>query len=184
MLKKQDPKLSFKDPHLKFKITATSPRGEWVNSSPPSAAYMRQWIGSALVQIMACRLFSAKPLSKPMLSYCQLDPRKQTSVKSLSKYKTFHSWKCIWKYPLWNGGHFVQGEMSLYCRWRWLLVMSVCPCIIAFINPHNLGTHVHHWFSCDAYLTITPVTCCSWHYHAKVYVKTMSTPNAHQLIVV
>ena len=25
-----------------------------LNSSPPSAAYMRQWIGSTLVQIMAC----------------------------------------------------------------------------------------------------------------------------------
>ena len=34
---------------------------------------MRQLIGSALVQIMACRLFDAKPLSKPMLLYCQLD---------------------------------------------------------------------------------------------------------------
>ena len=45
-----------------------------VDSSPPSAAFMRQWIGSALVQIMACRLFGAKPLSKPMLSYCQLEP--------------------------------------------------------------------------------------------------------------
>ena len=45
-----------------------------VNSSPPSAAYMRQSIGSALVQMMACRLFGAKPLSKPMLGYCQLDP--------------------------------------------------------------------------------------------------------------
>ena len=44
------------------------------NSSPPSAAYMRRWIGSALVQIMACRLFGAKPLSKPMLGYHQLDP--------------------------------------------------------------------------------------------------------------
>ena len=28
-----------------FKSTTTSPRGQWVNSSPPSAAYMRQWIG-------------------------------------------------------------------------------------------------------------------------------------------
>ena len=27
-----------------------------VNSSPPSAAYMRRWIKSVLVQIMACRL--------------------------------------------------------------------------------------------------------------------------------
>ena len=44
------------------------------NSSPPSAAYMRQWIGSALVQIMACRLYGAKPsLSKPMLGYWNLD---------------------------------------------------------------------------------------------------------------
>ena len=52
-----------------------------LNSSPPSAAYMRQWIGSALVQIMACRLFGAKPLSKPMLGYYQLDPWEQISMK-------------------------------------------------------------------------------------------------------
>ena len=32
----------------------------------PSAAYMHQWFRSALVQIMACHLFGAKPLSKPM----------------------------------------------------------------------------------------------------------------------
>ena len=60
------------------------------NSSPPSATYMRQWIGSALVQIMACRLFGAKSLSKQMLGYCQLDLWEQTSVKLWSKYKTFH----------------------------------------------------------------------------------------------
>ena len=52
-----------------------------MNSSPPSAAYMSQWIRSALVQIMAWHLFSAKPLSEPMLGYCQLDPWQQTSVK-------------------------------------------------------------------------------------------------------
>ena len=44
------------------------------NSSPTSAAYMRQWIGTALVQIMACHLFSAKPLSKSMLGYYQSEP--------------------------------------------------------------------------------------------------------------
>ena len=36
---------------------------------------------------MACRLFGAKPLSKPILGYCQLDHEEQTSVKFLSKYK-------------------------------------------------------------------------------------------------
>ena len=45
-----------------------------VNSSPPSAAHIRQWIGSALVQIMPCHLFGTKPLSKPTLFYYQLDP--------------------------------------------------------------------------------------------------------------
>ena len=38
----------------------------------PSASYT--WIGSALVQIMACRLFGAKSLSKPLLGHCQMDP--------------------------------------------------------------------------------------------------------------
>ena len=52
-----------------------------------------QWVGTTLVQIMACCLFGTKPLSKP-------------------KYKTLHSWKCIWKHCLRHGGHFVQGEMS------------------------------------------------------------------------
>ena len=31
----------------------------WVNSSPPSVAYICQWIGSALVQIMACGICGA-----------------------------------------------------------------------------------------------------------------------------
>ena len=52
-----------------------------LNSSLSSAAYISQWIGSTLVQIMACRIFGAKPLSKPMLGYHQLDPWEQTSVK-------------------------------------------------------------------------------------------------------
>ena len=41
---------------------------------PSSAAYMHQGIRSALVKVMACHLFGTKPLSKPMLGYCQLDP--------------------------------------------------------------------------------------------------------------
>ena len=41
--------------------------------SAPSAAHTHQWIGSALVRIMACRLFGAKTLSKLVLGYCQFD---------------------------------------------------------------------------------------------------------------
>ena len=83
----------------------------YINSSPPSAAYKRQWIGSTLVQKMACHIFGAKPLSKPMLTCCQLDPKEQTSVKFESKYKIFRSPKWIWKYRR-NGVHFVDVEMT------------------------------------------------------------------------
>ena len=32
---------------------------------------MRNWTGSTLLQVMVCRLFGAKPLPEPMVSYCQ-----------------------------------------------------------------------------------------------------------------
>ena len=38
---------------------------------------------------MACRLFGAKPLSKPMLGYSQLDPLEQTSVQFFQNTKLF-----------------------------------------------------------------------------------------------
>ena len=44
------------------------------NSSLPSAAYMPQWTGSALVQIMACRVDGAEPSYEPILTLCQLHP--------------------------------------------------------------------------------------------------------------
>ena len=56
----------------------------------PSAAYMRQQTGTALVQVMACRLFSTKPLSEAIPIYYQLDPKEETSIKFELKYKNFH----------------------------------------------------------------------------------------------
>ena len=35
---------------------------------------MRYWTRTSLVQVMACRLFGAKPLPEPMLTYYQLHP--------------------------------------------------------------------------------------------------------------
>ena len=45
-----------------------------VNPSPPHASYIRHQTGSPLGQAMACRLFGAKPLPEPMLTYYELDP--------------------------------------------------------------------------------------------------------------
>ena len=53
-----------------------------VNSLRPSGVCMRRWTGSALVQVMACRLFGDKLLSGPMLEYGYFEPQEEFSVKS------------------------------------------------------------------------------------------------------
>ena len=53
----------------------------------------------------------AKPLSEPMLEYCQLDPLEQTSMKFQSEFKHFHSRTCTLKSRLRNGDHFVSASM-------------------------------------------------------------------------
>ena len=91
---------------------------------PTSATYMRQWIGSALVQIMSFRLFGTKPLSKPMLGYCQLlsnGPLGTNFNEILIEIRKFHSRKCIWKYCLWSGGHLVQGGDKLKMAVTWVI---------------------------------------------------------------
>ena len=61
---------------------------------------------------MACRLFGAKPLPGPMLTYCQLDSKEQISVNlnqnsiSLIQKNGFQIVVCQY------GGYFVQGEMG------------------------------------------------------------------------
>ena len=61
---------------------------------------------------MACRLFGVKPLSKPMLGYCQLDRQEQTSVKFETEFIIFIQENVFEYVVCQNGGHFVQGELS------------------------------------------------------------------------
>ena len=70
---------------------------------------MRRWTGSTLVQIMACRLNGAKPLSELVLTYCQLDPKEHISMIFYLNFKYFHSRKCVWTCRLGNGRYFVRG---------------------------------------------------------------------------
>ena len=51
-------------------------------------------------------------------------------MKFQSKYKTFHSWKCIWKYRLQNGGHFFKGGMS------WLKAIPVERAVATLATLH------------------------------------------------
>ena len=65
---------------------------------------------------MACRLDGAKPLSEPMLAFCQSHPKEHISMKFHLTFKYFHSRKWVWTCRLRNDGHFVQGEMSKHRR--------------------------------------------------------------------
>ena len=73
-------------------------RGIALTHHPHSAAYMRRWTRSSLVQVMACRLFGTKPLPEPMLAYWLLDYREQVSVKLKSELCHFNSRTFIWKF--------------------------------------------------------------------------------------
>ena len=68
-----------------------------VNSLKLGDTYMQPYMQPSLVQIMACCLFGTKPLSEPMLAFCELDPWEQTSVKFSMKFKNFHSRKTFLK---------------------------------------------------------------------------------------
>ena len=77
---------------------------------------MRQRTESALVQVMTCRLFCAKPLPEPVLAYCQLEAWEKNSVKIKSEFYHFHCRKCIiWNYRL--------------PKWRSFCVQWVCVCV-------------------------------------------------------
>ena len=56
-----------------------------VNPLRLSEAYMCQWTRPSLVQIMACRVFGAKPLSEPIVYYCQLDLRKRLQSNCIQR---------------------------------------------------------------------------------------------------
>ena len=105
---------------------------------------MHQWIGSALVQIIAFHILGAKPLSKPVLGY--LDPWEQTSLKFESKHKTFHGWKCIWK-CLWNGGvwwvkFILTGMVPLGKKDLFILCIEYCCCWCpGDARSHGISNH-------------------------------------------
>ena len=48
---------------IPWRCTQSGHRILSVNSSPPSAAYMRQWIGSVLVEVMSCRLLGGQAIT-------------------------------------------------------------------------------------------------------------------------
>ena len=84
-----------------------------VNSSPHSAAYMRRWIGSALLQIMVCRLFGTKPLSEQTFCYSQ----------ELSPGPLVYGNKLQWNFNR-NRKLFIHGNASEYIVCEMAAILS------------------------------------------------------------
>ena len=101
----------------------------------------------------------------------------QTSVKFSSIYKTCHSWKVIWKYCLWNGCHFIVGEMN-WQRNHWKYIhfftqikdsMHLPPIqvVAGFLSsPCNVMLHCHviEWIHHGFTSTMRARTADSSHY--------------------
>ena len=102
---------------------------------------MRQWTGSALIQIMACRLFSAKLLRESMMTYFQLEPEGQLQWNS-NQNTNLSFTKTNLKCRLRSGVHFVRPQCV-----KWLFCMqSLRVCIKCYITPIFEALHTKtHW---------------------------------------
>ena len=100
------------------------------NSSPPSTVHMSQWTGSALVQIMACRLIGTKPLPELILTVdwtCRNKFQGHFNQNSniMIIENTFKN-RCLR-----NGDNFVQRRWINWmgqkqkCTWRYLWQISI-----------------------------------------------------------
>ena len=122
----------------------------WVNSSPPpSVAYIRQWTWSALVQIMACRLIGAKPLSGPMLDIVNWTLRNKLQWNFNQSTKLFIH-EIALEYVVWElgGDELTRAEVVL-CQFpgsrHSLCLLTdgyMIPKILYFVSP----THIHSLF--------------------------------------
>ena len=121
---------------------------------------MRQLTGSALIKVIACRLFGAKPLPEPMLTYSQLDSLEQILVKFESEFCHFHSRKCVWncRLPIWRP--FCQGRDELIAAIAgWLATCTGISSIANRKHAHDFGLLSFYF----RYITICPEYIHIWH---------------------
>ena len=106
--------------------------GTHLNPLKPRGAYMHHQTRPSLVQIMACCLFGAKPLSESMLDFCKVDP--------LRKYVLM---ECVRVYL-----DLTEQYISHICvTWREVRIMQIL-CAMFFLS----------WFGTDRIHRITSMT--------------------------
>ena len=109
------------------------PSAVWSHCIIPPSAVMSQWTGSTFLQVMACRLFVAKPLWKPMLT-CKLlsilTPRNklhwnsnQNTQLDENVVRNFSAILCRWggvklHWALWNCLTILVGSAFQFNLWN------------------------------------------------------------------
>ena len=103
-----------------------------INSLRPSDAYMHQQIRPSLVEIMACRLVGAKPLSEPMLEYCKYSNLTNKLQSNLKR----------------NSYIFIQENSFENVVWKMAAILSQPQCVnqlpvelaLAVIHPYMMSS--------------------------------------------
>ena len=118
---------------MAWRRTGDNPLPDWLNQCWPSSlphicGTRGRWVNKLAIicpHTMACSLFGAKPSSKPMLFYCQLDSWDPISVKFKSKYEDFHSRKSIWNFFLSQPQCVVDQSMNQGTDHPWFRKCSI-----------------------------------------------------------
>ena len=118
---------------------------------------------SSFFQVVACRLFGAKPLPKPMIAYCQLNSWGQILVKFESEFCHFHSRKFSWKCRLPKWWPFCTGGDEL---------IQLHP---AYENPYRPN---HHHRSANPYSNFR-----SFASHSSYMITLTYTNSFHQMFL-
>ena len=112
-----------------WKVAAILPWPQCVDSSKPGDDSLHQWLGSSLIQVMACCLCCTRPLPGPMLIHCQLDPKEQASVKLELKHDNsqwrMHFKKLCEKCPPLCKQHFRIEFVVFWFEFHWRLFLRV-----------------------------------------------------------
>ena len=105
-----------------------------VNSFRPLDALIHRQTKPSSVQIMVCRLYRAKPLHKPMLTFCLLDPWEQMAVKLIKKCdgfpsrNTFQIWKMaivLSRVSMFNSRSFSTYFYGVFVKYETILVNKI-----------------------------------------------------------
>ena len=77
------------------------------------------FLGSSLIQLLACCLFNTNPLAEPVTTHCHFDVYKHTLVKFEWNFKGYHAKNSILKIVCKYGNHFDKPSICLTTDATW-----------------------------------------------------------------